>query len=79
MPADTVKAVADPGEVREPLTADTAAAERVLAEAAQAGFDLDATTAELEREGVQSFCDSFGEIIEAMEAALVRMREGAHA
>src|SRR5436190_2123695 len=53
MPSETLQAFADHGEAREPLTADTAAAERVIAEAAEAGFDLDAATAELEAEGVQ--------------------------
>jgi transaldolase len=79
MPSDTMRAFADHGEVGEPLSADTSEAERVLAEAADAGFDLDRTTAELEREGVQSFCDSFQEILDAMETELARTRERAHA
>ena len=79
MPSETLQAFADHGEAREPLTADTAAAERVVAEAAEAGFDLDAATAELEAEGVQSFSDSYDEILEAMKGALADARERAHA
>ena len=79
MPSDTVEAFSDHGEVREPLTPDVSGAERVLAEAAEAGFDLDQTTAELEREGVESFSDSYDEILEAMKEALAQARERAHA
>jgi hypothetical protein len=36
----------------------------VLAAAAAEGVDLDRITAELEREGVRAFCDSYAELLE---------------
>jgi hypothetical protein len=37
----------------------------VLAAAADAGLDLARITAELEREGVEAFCDSYAQILSA--------------
>jgi transaldolase len=79
MPSDTLRAFADHGEVGKPLSADTAHAENVLEQAADAGFDLGKTTAELEREGVESFCDSYKQILDAMETELASVREHTHA
>jgi transaldolase len=74
MPADTLRAFADHGEARPTLTGATSDAERVLDEASDAGFDLAATTAELEREGVEAFADSYAEILTAMERELESAR-----
>jgi len=63
MPAPTLLAFADHGEVRPTLAADPAGAERTLVEAATAGIDLTKLTEELEREGVQLFCDSYDELL----------------
>ena len=52
------------------LDADPEAAERPLAEAAVAGIDLQAVTAELEREGVRSFCDSYHQLLDCIEGKL---------
>lgn len=52
------------------LDADPEAAERTLAEAAVAGIDLQAVTAELEREGVRSFCDSYHQLLDCIEGKL---------
>ena len=49
------------------LDADPAGAEHVLAAAAAAGVDLPAITAALEREGVQSFADSYTELVRCIE------------
>jgi transaldolase len=51
MPDHTLHAFADHGEVAPTLAADPRAAERTLSDATAAGIDLDAVTAELEREG----------------------------
>jgi len=39
-----------------------------------AGIDLDAITAQLEREGVRSFCDSYGELLGCIDAKVSRRR-----
>ena len=67
MPEKTLRAFADHGNVEPTLGADLSAAHRVLAAAAAEGVDLDTITAELEREGVQSFCDSYAELLRCIE------------
>jgi transaldolase len=70
MPEATLRAFADHGSVSRTLDADPDAAERTLADAASAGIDLAAVTAELEREGVKSFCDSYHELMACIEGKL---------
>jgi hypothetical protein len=45
-------------------------AERMLGVAAAAGLDLAAVTAQLEREGVSSFCDSYHQLLACIEHKL---------
>lgn len=68
MPEQTLRAFADHGEVRRTVDADPDAAEQTLAEARDAGIDLSAITAELEREGVRSFCDSYHQLLECIDS-----------
>jgi transaldolase len=70
MPEATLRAFADHGQATRALTESTAAAEETLADARDAGVDLAAVTAQLEREGVQSFCASYQELIERIETRL---------
>jgi hypothetical protein len=42
----------------------------ILEAAEIAGVDLAEITAELEREGVRSFCDSYGELLACIEGKL---------
>lgn len=63
MPEQTLQAFADHGQIARTVDADPAAAERTLADATDAGVDLAAVTAELEREGVESFCDSYRQLL----------------
>ena len=70
MPEPTLRAFADHGEVLRTLDADPQAAERTLTEAHGAGIDLDAVTSKLEREGVQSFCDSYRQLLDCVEGKL---------
>jgi transaldolase len=70
MPEHTLHAFADHGEVESTLDADPDAAERTLAGAARFGIDIGAVTAELEREGVRSFCDSYQPLLDCIEGKL---------
>jgi transaldolase len=70
MPMATLKAFADHGNVERALSVDTSAAEQALERAAQAGIDLDAITAELEREGVAAFCDAYRDLLGCIESKL---------
>jgi transaldolase len=67
MPEATLRAFAEHGEATRVLSASTAAAEETLRQAQDAGIDLAAITAQLEREGVQSFCASYHELIERIK------------
>jgi transaldolase len=70
MPEQTLRAFADHGAVARTVDADPDDAERILAAAAVAGLDLAAVTAQLEREGVSSFCDSYHELLGCIEHKL---------
>jgi transaldolase len=70
MPEQTLRAFGDHGEVARTLDADPEAARRTLVEARAAGIDLAAVTAELEREGVRSFCDAYHQLLECIESKL---------
>ena len=70
MPEQTLHAFADHGEVRPTLAADPGAAARTLADAEAAGIALTSVTSELEREGVQSFCDSYRQLLDCVESKL---------
>ena len=77
MPENTLKAFADHGEVARTLDADPDEATRTLEAAAQAAVNLTDVTDELEREGVQSFCDSYAELSERIESKLSAVAVGA--
>ena len=70
MPEHTLRAFADHGAVARTLDADPDGAERMLVRAAAAGLDLAAITAQLEREGVRSFCDSYHQLLGCIERKL---------
>jgi transaldolase len=72
MPDATLRAFADHGNpTRTPDTdAAAAAAAETLRRARDAGVDLGAITAELEAEGVQSFCESYRDLLACIETKL---------
>ena len=72
MPEATLRAFADHGDPTRTLGDESSAAEETLRRAANAGVDLDVVTAELEREGVRSFCDSYNELLACIEAKVQR-------
>ena len=67
MPEATLRAFADHGDAGR--TFDATATE-TLRRAEDAGVDLAAVTAELEREGVRSFCDSYRDLLACIEVKL---------
>jgi transaldolase len=70
MPDHTLRAFADHGVVARTLDADPEAARQPIAAAPAAGVDLAALTAQLEREGVESFCDSYHQLLDCIERKL---------
>ena len=70
MPEATLRAFADHGDASRGFGASTGA--ETLRRAEDAGIDLAAITADLEREGVRSFCDSYQELLDCIETKLQR-------
>jgi transaldolase len=70
MPEKTLHAFADHGDVERALDTDLSETERALAAAREAGLDLRRITTELEREGVQAFCDSYRELLDCIRSKL---------
>ncbi|MFE9694551.1 transaldolase [Micromonospora sp. NPDC005806] len=62
MPRATLEAFADHGSADHALMTETKS-EQVLGRAAATGLDLDALTADLEREGVEAFWDSYHQLL----------------
>jgi transaldolase len=67
MPEATLRAFADHGNVTDAVNTVAGAACHILRVARDAGIDLNAITAELEREGVRSFSDSYRELLRCIE------------
>ena len=76
MPEQTLRAFSDHGAVARTVDADPAAAARILDDTAAAGIDLAAVTAELGREGVRSFCDSYHQLLACIEHKLAAVAGG---
>jgi transaldolase len=73
MPEQTLRAFAEHGEITRTLDADPGKADATLTAAEAAGVDLAGVTAELEREGVRSFCDSYHQLLACVETKLGRL------
>jgi transaldolase len=70
MPEATLRAFADHGDATRDFSENTSAAAETLRRAEHASVELAAITAELEREGVRSFCDSYHELLDCIERKL---------
>ncbi len=67
MPVATLRAFAEHGNVERALGTDVSDAEATLAAAEAAGVELGRITAVLEREGVESFCTSYDDLLRCIE------------
>jgi transaldolase len=68
VPPQTLAALLDHGRVQPgTLEADLAGAQQVIDDLARLGITMDRVTQELEDEGVQSFMDSFSEVVAQVE------------
>ncbi|MGH2957115.1 MAG: transaldolase [Solirubrobacterales bacterium] len=67
MPLETLLAFLGHGDVAGSLGTKASTADQLLGELAEAGVDLDAVTERLERNGVESFRDSYRELLSCIE------------
>ncbi len=63
MPENTLLALADHGEVGDPIAADGGDCEEVIAQIARAGVDIDALAKKLQDDGADSFVKSWNELL----------------
>jgi len=75
MPQATLRAFGDHGNVAQTLGADPHKAWRALVAASNVGVDLGDITIALEREGVESFCNSYAELLSCIESKLATLPE----
>jgi transaldolase len=75
MPENTLKALADHGEVSEIMSADGGDCEAQLDQFAKAGIDIDALAAKLQEEGAKWFVDSWAELMGVIAAKCEAMKE----
>jgi transaldolase len=68
MPAETIAAFQDHGEVKDTLTTGIDEAHRLLDRLREAGVDYDSVVETLEAEGVQKFADSFDDLLAGIRA-----------
>lgn len=73
MPAETIVAFQDHGEVRDTLTEDVDAARKLLVDLAKAGVDYDDVVETLEAEGVEKFSASFAELLAGIRAKRIEL------
>ena len=68
MPEETIEAFQDHGKTAATLEQGIDEAKQLFSDLEQAGIDYDDVTETLEREGVEKFADSFGELLEGIRA-----------
>jgi transaldolase len=71
MPEATLHAFGDHGDATGHFDWSSGGAAETLRLAADAGVDLDAITADLERDGVESFCESYAELLACIKSKRV--------
>jgi transaldolase len=67
MPEKTLHAVAEHGEIGEPLAEDGGDAEQVLSQFAEAGIEIESLAARLQEEGKQAFDESWRQLLKTIE------------
>src|SRR5271166_5312808 len=77
MPEQTLKVLADHGDVGDILPADGGDCEEVLAEFAKAGIDIDALASRLQDEGAASFVKSWDELMAVIASKSATLEKAA--
>jgi transaldolase len=74
MPLETLHAFAAHGDVGNSLGADSGPAEQLLSGLAVADVDFESVTAKLERQGIESFRDSYRNLLSEIAARVTHLR-----
>src|SRR5262249_60112157 len=74
MPEGTIAAFLDHGTVRRTVDEDVDGARRIIEQVEAAGVSLDAVTAKLESDGVDSFTASFDSLISTLQKSMEDQR-----
>ena len=77
MPEATLKALADHGELDATLPADGGDCEKVLAQFANAGIDVNALAAQLQDEGAKSFVKSWDDLMAVITSKSASLKQAA--
>jgi len=77
MPENTLKALADHGELGAILRADGGDSEKVLAQFANAGIDVYELAAQLQDEGAESFVKSWNDLMAVIASKSASLKEAA--
>jgi transaldolase len=77
MPEATLKALADHGELGAILPADGGDCEKVLAQFANAGIDVNALAAQLQDEGAKSFVKSWDDLMAVITSKTASLKQAA--
>jgi transaldolase len=77
MPENTLKALADHGELGEMLPADGGDCETVLEQFARAGVDIDDVATQMQEQGAKSFVKSWNDLMEVVGAKTSALKEAA--
>ncbi len=79
VPPHTLEAFKDHGKVRPTLEDESVfrEAERVIADLAHLGIDIDAVTDKLQRDGVKAFADAFTRLLSCIDSKRQLIRSGA--
>ena len=75
MPENTLKALADHGELSTILPADGGDCEEVLAQFSKTGVDVDALAAQLQDEGAKSFVRSWDELMAVINSKSAELKQ----
>ena len=75
MPRATLDAFADHGDIGGSLSGNARPAGRLMDELAGADVDFDALTTELERKGIETFRDSYRELLTSIESRVAGLAE----
>ena len=77
MPEETLKALADHGELGKIMAADGGDCEKVLAEFAKVGINVDSLAAQLQDEGAKSFVKSWNELLAVIATKSAALKQTA--